>query len=386
MIAIIPAKSRSTRLEGKNVLPLNGKPLVQYTIEAAKEAAFFTEESQDKYVQSKCFDEIIVSSESAEICDLADSLGVTGLRRDEALASDTATVNEVLKSVLSRYDAESFALLLPTSPLRTSEDIKQAYKQFTESDVACLMSVVPLEYPHEWSLTVANGKLVPSDKEGYTKIRQALTPTYKHDGSIIMAKTDAFMAASNWDELNPVPYFSDIERAVDVNTELDYKMAEALLGQIKRTDGYYIDKCLELTARSTCLRTKIACLIVKDDQIISTGYNGAPDSLESCAAKGKCPKAASGLEWEAGNAICRGVHGEMRAMAQAKTDLEGATVYTSKQPCAECTKVLIQAGISRVLWAADWGNAKASEAVRGESGIEFHRYDERPLVFSIGGD
>ena len=153
-------------------------------------------------------------------------------------------------------------------------------------------------------------------------------------------------------------------------------MAETLLRHTRRTDGYYLGKCLELTTQSTCLRTKIGCLIVKDGQIISTGYNGAPDNLESCVARHQCPKADSGLEWEDGNAVCRGVHAEIRATVRANKDLEGATVYTSKQPCAECTKILIQAGVSRVLWAADWGNAKASEVLRSESGIEFHKYEE----------
>ncbi len=215
MFAIIPAKSHSQRISGKNMKPLNGKPMLQYTIEAA--------------MKSNCFNLVFVSSENEEICSLADKLGATGYLRDKELSSDTATVNQVLKDVLDSFKTESFAVLLPTSPLRTAEDIKEAYNQFTESKVDCLMSVIPIEYPHEWSLKVSNGGLMPFDKEGYSTIRQKLEPTYKHDGSIIMCKAELFLKSKDWIDMMPMPYYSDKYRAVDVNTELDFKLAELLM-------------------------------------------------------------------------------------------------------------------------------------------------------------
>ena len=133
-------------------------------------------------------------------------------------------------------------------------------------------------------------------------------------------------------------------------------------------DTYYLQTCLDIANRSTCLRTKIGCLLVKDGKVIATGYNGAPDNVKPCV---ECDKANSGYEHEQGNVFCRGVHAEMRCVL--KSPLEGATLYISKQPCYECTKILIQAKVERVVWASDWGNAKLSEGMRGESSTKFYK-------------
>lgn len=112
-IAIIPARAGSKGLPNKNVLMLIDKPLIAYTIEAAKE--------------SQCFNKIIVSTDSLEYKSIAERYGAEVIIRSEELASDTATTYMVIENVLSHNkDCDYFMLLQPTSPFRNAHHIKEA--------------------------------------------------------------------------------------------------------------------------------------------------------------------------------------------------------------------------------------------------------------------
>jgi len=119
-------------------------------------------------------------------------------------------------------------------------------------------------------------------------------------------------------------------------------------------DDYFMEIAKVVARRSTCLRRKVGAVFVKDKRILSTGYNGVPKGLPHCENTG-CQRAdyPSGTYHE----ICRAVHSEQNAIVQAAihgVSIEGATLYCTHQPCALCAKMLINAGIVRVVYEEDY--------------------------------
>jgi len=119
-------------------------------------------------------------------------------------------------------------------------------------------------------------------------------------------------------------------------------------------DNYFMEIAKVVASRSTCLRRTAGAVLVKDKRILSTGYNGVPKGLPHCEDTG-CPRAdyPSGTHHE----LCRAVHSEQNAIIQAANHgvcIEGATLYCTHQPCALCAKMLVNAGITRVVYHEDY--------------------------------
>ena len=116
---------------------------------------------------------------------------------------------------------------------------------------------------------------------------------------------------------------------------------------------HYFMQMAELTAqRSTCLRRHVGAVIVKDKHIIATGYNGAPRGIAHCDEKGGCLREKLGVPSGERHELCRALHAEQNAIIQAATlgqSIEGATIYITNQPCVICEKMIINAGIERIL-------------------------------------
>lgn len=109
----------------------------------------------------------------------------------------------------------------------------------------------------------------------------------------------------------------------------------------------------ELTAkRSSCLRRHVGAVIVKDKHIVATGYNGAPRRVPHCEELGGCLRQQMGVPSGQRHELCRAVHAEQNAIIQAATlgvSIEGGTIYVTHQPCSVCAKMIINAGISRIV-------------------------------------
>ena len=119
--------------------------------------------------------------------------------------------------------------------------------------------------------------------------------------------------------------------------------------------------CAEVFAyRSTCLKRKYGAVIVKDDAVISTGYNGSPRGTENCCEIGRCPRMEHGMHQGEGYGICRAIHAEMNALLNcSRQQTMGADLYLSgvnpedhsiyrAKPCPLCARAIIQAGIRNV--------------------------------------
>ena len=128
---------------------------------------------------------------------------------------------------------------------------------------------------------------------------------------------------------------------------------------------------LIVAERSTCLRRKVGAIIVKDKKIVSTGYNGAPKGLDHCLEIG-CLREKMGIPSGERHELCRGAHAEQNAIIQAAasgTSMEGATMYCTDSPCSTCTKMIINAGIKRLVLGKKYPDELGEELVR-EAGIE----------------
>lgn len=222
-LCIIPARGGSKRLPRKNIALLAEKPLLAYAIEAA--------------LDSHVFDVVCVSSEDDEILDVARGCGAhLALKRLPELATDTAQVKHVCAHLLEHFAAQGqaypeFAVLLVTSPLRMSQDIKAAYKIFKREDANYVMSLVPYSYPPQQAVSVSNGYARPYFGLEYMKQAQLLDTLYRHDGSIIFAKSEVFLKEKEFYGTKVVPYFIPIERSVDIDSSLDLAWAEFLLSR-----------------------------------------------------------------------------------------------------------------------------------------------------------
>lgn len=128
-------------------------------------------------------------------------------------------------------------------------------------------------------------------------------------------------------------------------------------------DEYFMEITRLVARRSTCLRRKVGALIVKDKKILTTGYNGAPAGLPHCLEVG-CLREQQGIPSGERHELCRGLHAEQNAIIQAAyhgVSIQGATLYCTNLPCIICTKMLINAGIVRVVYEEGYADPLAND-------------------------
>jgi len=136
-------------------------------------------------------------------------------------------------------------------------------------------------------------------------------------------------------------------------------------------DEYFIEMAEVAEKRSTCMRRRVGAVIVKDKRIMATGYNGVPSGIEHCEIRGCLRdelKVPSGQRHE----LCRGLHAEQNAIIQAAhlgQSIAGGTIYCTNQPCVICAKMIINAGIKRIVVSAGYPDDLAEEML-GEAGLE----------------
>ena len=121
-------------------------------------------------------------------------------------------------------------------------------------------------------------------------------------------------------------------------------------------DEYFMQMAQLTAQRSTCLRRKVGAVIVKDKHIIATGYNGAPRGLKHCVELGGCLREKLKIPSGQRHELCRALHAEQNAIIQAATlgqSIEDGTIYITHQPCAICAKMIINAGLKRIVVKKD---------------------------------
>jgi len=141
-------------------------------------------------------------------------------------------------------------------------------------------------------------------------------------------------------------------------------------------DDYFVQLTQLISQRSTCLKRKVGAVIVKDNQILATGYNGSPSGTTHCTDIGKCNRESQtqgcGLDY------CRSTHAEMNAIvscAKRGISCDGATIYVNTFPCSECAKLIINAGIKEIVFVEDY-YAPLSKELLKETNVIIRQYQE----------
>jgi len=228
-IALVPARAGSKRLPDKNVTPLCGKPLVAHAFDVA--------------VESGIFDEIYVSTDDNRVMGIAQERGVRVVRRPAELCADTVVLDQVvshfvdhLEQTGTRHDA--VCLMTPTAPLRTSGDVKGAVSLLWDRDADFVVSVVECEHSPYYALEIKNGTLRPTFmSDAFSRDRTLLPTLYRPIATARVAKWGAVRKHRTTFGPGMIPYVVDAEHAIDIDTSIDFALAEILLGRRLRSAG-----------------------------------------------------------------------------------------------------------------------------------------------------
>ncbi|KAF1082273.1 MAG: dCMP deaminase [Candidatus Rifleibacterium amylolyticum] len=143
-------------------------------------------------------------------------------------------------------------------------------------------------------------------------------------------------------------------------------------------DTYFLRIAQLVAQRSTCLRRQVGAVIVRDNRLLATGYNGAPNNVAHCfQLPGGCLREARNIPSGQRQELCRGLHAEQNAILQAAAfgvSLKGGDCYCTHQPCITCAKMLINAGIKRVVFLGDYPDELSLEMLK-EAKITLERLE-----------
>ena len=218
-LAIIPARGGSKRLPRKNVLEVAGKPLIAWTIEAAKRCEYI--------------DKVIVTSDDDEILKVSEKFGATTITRPADIAQDTSTSFDAIKHAIECIGEYDYTILLqPTSPLRTKQHIEEAIQLLFDKNADGVISVTEMEHSPLWA------NILPSDdnmsgflkEEILNKRSQDLDLYYRLNGAIYISQTTKLMNSGSFFLSNNIyAYKMSTACSVDIDRELDLKWADFLL-------------------------------------------------------------------------------------------------------------------------------------------------------------
>lgn len=218
VLAIITARGGSKRIPRKNIKEFCGKPIMAYSVEAAKE--------------SGAFDTVMISTEDEEIAEIGKKYGAeVPFYRSEETASDFATTTDVLMEVLDEYEKRGqhfdvACCIYPTAPFVTAGRLKEAVETLVASDADTIIPVVGFSYPPQRAFIIENEKLVFKYPENLAARSQDLEKHYHDAGQFYVFKTDAFRKNKNLLLGNILPLVLDEIEVQDIDTEEDWRLAE----------------------------------------------------------------------------------------------------------------------------------------------------------------
>ncbi|MBO5388800.1 MAG: pseudaminic acid cytidylyltransferase [Lachnospiraceae bacterium] len=217
-IAIITARGGSKRIPKKNIKEFCGKPIIAYSIQAA--------------LSSGVFDEIMVSTDSEEIAEIARRYGAkVPFMRSEKTSDDYATTADVLMEVLEEYKkrGESFeymACIYPTAPFVTGEKLAKAMGDLKSQNAIMAMPVVAFSYPPQRGYIIEDGIMNMKWKENFSKRSQDLEKMYHDSGQFYVFSVEEYIKRNGLIFEDIVPIVVDELEVQDIDNETDWKLAE----------------------------------------------------------------------------------------------------------------------------------------------------------------
>lgn len=222
VLAVIPARGGSKGIPRKNIRLLNGKPLIAWSIEAAQ--------------RSKHIDYVIVSSDDSEIIDVARSWGcdVPFVRPAELARDDTPGIAPILHALQSVQAFECVVLLQPTSPLRTSEDIDGCLELMYRMKAPACVSLTEAQHSPYWMYTLdGSNHMAPVLNSSAPILRRQDSPrVYLLNGGVYTARSQWLMERQTFLADETVGYMMPPERSLDIDTEIDFVVAEHCMRQL----------------------------------------------------------------------------------------------------------------------------------------------------------
>lgn len=224
-LAIITARGGSKRIPKKNIKEFCGKPIIAYSIEAA--------------LQSEIFDEVMVSTDSEEIADIARKYGANvPFMRSLQNSGDYAVTADVLREVVSEYrkqgqEYDYVACVYPTAPFVTAEKLREAYDKLIEKHAESINPVVAFSFPPQRCQVIEDGLLRYKWPENYPKRSQDLEQFYHDAGQFYIYKTDALVNKQRVDWIE-IPYILSELEVQDIDNEIDWAIAEMKYNLLKK--------------------------------------------------------------------------------------------------------------------------------------------------------
>ena len=219
LLGVIPARGGSKGLPKKNILRVKNIPLIAWTIIAAN--------------KSKCIDRLVVSSDDDDIIDTASKWGCEApFTRPVELSTDTASSIEVILHAVEQLPGyEYVAILQPTSPLRTAQDIDKAFSLLLESGApSCVSICESKESPYLMHALNINGRINSLlDPLNEVTRRQDLPKSYILNGAIYIARVDWLIESKTFVTSETVGYIMPIDRSIDIDDEIDLEQFSLLV-------------------------------------------------------------------------------------------------------------------------------------------------------------
>lgn len=215
-IAIITARGGSKRIPNKNIKIFCGKPILAYSIEAA--------------IESNIFSEVMVSTDSNEIANIAKKHGAkVPFMRSKMASGDFATTTDVIMEVLEKYkengqEFSEFCCIYPTAPFLTPERLKKGMSLLDNAD--SVLPVVRFSFPPQRCVIIKDGHIQMKWPENINTRSQDLEPFYHDCGQFYCCKTDAFINEKKLILKNTVPYIIDEREVQDIDNIEDWEIAE----------------------------------------------------------------------------------------------------------------------------------------------------------------
>lgn len=217
-VAVITARGGSKRIPRKNIKPFLGKPIIEYSIEAA--------------LKTGVFNEVMVSTDDEEIAQVAVNAGAkVPFLRSEQTSNDFATTADVLLEVIDSYERigtsfDKVCCIYPTAPFVTANALKTAMMLLEQEKCDCVIPVVKFSFPPQRGVVIKDGKVVPKWPENMSKRSQDLEPFYHDCGQFYCLDVESFKKQKKIWMDNVVPFIQDEINVQDIDTAEDWKIAE----------------------------------------------------------------------------------------------------------------------------------------------------------------
>ncbi len=221
ILGLIPARGGSKGLPGKNIRPLAGRPLIAWTIEAAR--------------QARHIDRVVLSSENEDICRIAEVYGceVPFRRAAELARDDTPGIAPVLDAAERLPDFDYLVLLQPTSPFRSSDDIDRAIERCLSTGATSLVSVTPASQHPSWMYHLdEDGRLKHFLGDEPIARRQELPKVFALNGAIYVVSVPWLKEHRRLMDENTIGFTMPRRRSIDIDTALDFRIAEVLAADL----------------------------------------------------------------------------------------------------------------------------------------------------------